>query len=61
MSGVPIQRQIECVERELKMRLRVYPRRIAEQKMTRTFADEEIAAMQAVLETLRAVEAPQRL
>ena len=45
--------QIACIERELGMRRIVYPRRIADKKMSQAKADKEIAAMEAVLATLR--------
>lgn len=61
MSSVPIQAQIECVEREIKMRERVYPGWVAKGNMTPVKAKKEIEAMQAVLETLRMVERTQRL
>jgi hypothetical protein len=34
------------------MRERVYPRRVADGKMTQALADDELAAMRAVLQTL---------
>lgn len=54
---VSLARQLEAVEREIKQRARVYPRLVADKKMTQAFADEETAAMRAVLATLRALEA----
>lgn len=39
-----------CAYRELKMRRRVYPRRVAEGRMTEAEADREIALMQAIAE-----------
>lgn len=54
MSAVPVEAQIAAVEREIKMREYVYPRRVADHKMTQRKAEEELAAMRAVLETLRA-------
>ena len=48
-----IEQQIACVEREVKMRHRVYPRWVEAGRMTQKKADEEIAAMEAVLVTLR--------
>lgn len=50
---IPIEAQIAAVEREIKMREYVYPRRVADHKMTQRKADEELTAMRAVLETLR--------
>lgn len=58
---VPITRQVECVERELKLRRRVYTRRVIEQKMTQRHADDEIEAMEAVLATLQSIAEGQRL
>ncbi len=48
-----LQEQIACVERELKMRGRVYPRRVQMGAMTSDQADHEIQIMQAVLRTLQ--------
>jgi hypothetical protein len=53
--GLP--EQIACVEREIALRHRVYPRRVADRKMTQALADKQIAAMSAVLETLLFVRA----
>lgn len=52
---IPIERQIAAVERELRFRRQVYPRRVAMQKMSQKQADEEIEVMQAVLGTLQAL------
>jgi hypothetical protein len=56
MSGelfpIPLAEQIVCVEREIGFRKRVYPRRVADRKMTQANADKQIAAMTAVLDTL---------
>lgn len=54
---ITIDEQIECVEREIKMRRKVYPNRVAREQMTQSFAAEQIVTMEAVLETLRAVKA----
>lgn len=45
--------QIACVEREIALRSRVYPRWIADKRLTQVKADREMACMNAVLETLR--------
>lgn len=50
--------QIACVERELKMRKRAYPRWIEAGRMTQAKADAEISAMEAVLETLEMLRPP---
>lgn len=54
---ITIDEQIACVEREIKLRRRVYPRRIEHHFMTRKFATEQIAAMEAVLETVKTARA----
>lgn len=55
VSAPSIEQQIACVEREVKMRHRVYPRWVADGRMTQQKADAEIAAMEAVLQTLQAM------
>lgn len=45
--------QIKAVHREIAMRKAVYPKRIDLGKMKPEAAEHEIAAMQAVLETLQ--------
>ena len=52
MEAVSLERQIECVEREIRMRARVYPRWVKAGKLNADAAQEESAAMQAVLQTL---------
>jgi hypothetical protein len=49
---VPLEQQIACVEREIKMRERVYPNFVANKRMTQDRADYEIRAMNHVRETL---------
>ena len=53
MFGIPLSEQIACVEREIKMRERVYPNRVATRRMSQAKADIEVVRMKAVLETLR--------
>lgn len=50
-----IQQQIQCIEREIRMRDQVYPRRVEDGKMKQEQADREINTMRAVLGTLLAV------
>lgn len=50
-----ITEQIDCVERELRFRGYVYPRRVSAGKMTQAQADQQISHMQAVLQTLQHV------
>lgn len=45
--------QIACIERELRMREHVYPRRVAAKRMIQATADRELEWMRAVLATLR--------
>jgi len=47
--------QIASVNREIGMRRRVYPSWVRQKKMTEGQVDAEIAAMEAVAETLRAL------
>jgi len=50
---VPLARQIACVERELRMRRRAYPRWVGDGRMTAEQAARETWEMQAVLDMLR--------
>jgi len=49
---ISIQEQIKCVEREIDMRKKVYPRLVINGKMTEGQKNKEIAAMNAVYNTL---------
>lgn len=44
--------QIATVEREIRVRRSVYPRQVAARRMGQDYADREIAAMEAVRDTL---------
>jgi len=44
---------IACAERELRLRVRVYPRWVAAGRMTQALADREIALMCEVIAFLR--------
>lgn len=59
--AIQVTEQIACVEREIAMRKRVYPRWVADERMTQAKADHEIRAMEAVLETVRAADERERL
>jgi hypothetical protein len=52
---VSIDAQLACVGREIGIRRNVYPRWINQARMTREAAAREIAAMEAVYETLQLV------
>lgn len=58
---ITISEQVAAAERELRMRERVYPRRVADGKMTNKLAVHETAAMAAIVETLKGVERGERL
>lgn len=58
---VPLADQVACVERELRFRRRVYARRVEQGSMTQAKADQEIRDMEAVLETVQAAAAKERL
>lgn len=51
--AVTLEEQLACVEREIGLRLRVYPRWVASGKMRPASADKEIERMQAVRDTLK--------
>lgn len=55
-SDIPIGDQIDCVERELRYRERVYQRRVDAGKMSAELAERELLRMRAVLDTLRALQ-----
>ena len=57
MSEIPLARQIRCVERELRMRRNAFPRWVEQRKIDQAFADDELATMEAVLKTLRGLDA----
>ena len=51
----------EAAERELKMRQRVYPRWVADKRMTQEKADHETAVMAAIVEDYKTQERVERL
>lgn len=52
---IPLAEQIAEAERELHTRLSVYPRRVSNGKMTQAKADQGIATMRAIIDTLRGI------
>lgn len=58
---VPIDDQVTAAGRELKFRLRVYPRWVQQGKMTQTQSAHELAAMRAILNTLQQCARGERL
>lgn len=57
-ADIPLAEQIAEAERELEMRLSVYPRRIAAGKMLQDRADRAVAVQRAIIASLCAMEAP---
>ena len=55
MTTITITAQLAAAKRELAMRRRVYPRWIAQQRMSEATAHHEIACMQAIVDTLEAL------
>lgn len=53
---VSIDRQIRAAKRELSMRAHKYPQWVSAGRMKQAEADEEIAAMRAIVETLQRVK-----
>lgn len=60
MADIPIDTQIACVRRELRMRATVYPNRVAAGKMRQQDAERETEIMAAVLATLERVRDDER-
>lgn len=54
--GVSLRDQLRCVEREIALRQAVYPRWVRSGRMKADIAEREIAAMTAVLGTLRSAK-----
>ncbi len=52
-QAVTLEAQIACIEREIAMRERIYPRWIRDHKLLAATAEVELSRMRAVLETLR--------
>ena len=52
---------LACVNREIKMRRRVYPRWVSEKRMTETNAFAEITKMEIIAELLASLAAKDRL
>jgi hypothetical protein len=53
--------KLKCAQRELEMRKRVYPRWVAENKMTQSFCDREMRVMAAIIEDYEKLEVMERL
>jgi hypothetical protein len=53
--GITLERQIRCAQRELRLRRQVYPQLVQDQRLPQKTADQEIACMAAIVETLKAL------
>lgn len=51
----------ECAEREVRQRLRVYPRLVEQEKMSAIFAAEQTACMEAIAKDYAALEEKEKL
>ncbi len=61
VNDVRLDDQIACVEREIAMRERAYPRWVERGRMGQSEADRELLFMRAVLHTLQRVQRPDPL
>jgi len=59
MMPISLEQQIKCVGREIGLRRNVYPKFLMSGRITQEKADYEIAAMEAVLETLQGLRTAQ--
>lgn len=55
------QEKLEAVEREIKIRRRVYVNRVATRRMTQRLADRQIALFEAIAEDYRELAKSERL
>lgn len=56
LDDVTLTQQVECIEREIRMRERVYPRWVMGGKMTQEAADRELLTMRAVHRTVSTLQ-----
>ncbi len=56
MAEITLEQQIACVRRELAMRQRNYPRWVSDGRMKQAEMDHQLAAMQAVHDTVTKVK-----
>jgi hypothetical protein len=60
-TAFSLQELVACAERELKLRERIYPQRVRDGRMSRQFADDQIAKMQQIAARLRELEQAEQL
>lgn len=53
-SRITENEKAECAEREVRQRRRVYPRFVADGRMTQAFADRQLALMEEIAREYRA-------
>jgi hypothetical protein len=53
-KGYDLEDIVACLDREVRMRKRIYPGRVRHHRMTQAAADREIAIMEQVLKTAQA-------
>ena len=58
---IPLEEQVACAERELEKRRKFYPRWVAEGRREPSWAEAEIAAMEAIVESLKQIKEPKLL
>lgn len=58
VSQIPLAEQVACAERELQKRKKFYPKWVVERGMNPLKAEREIAAMEAIVDTLKHVKQP---
>jgi len=61
MNTISAEVKLEAIERELRYRRRVYPRLIAEGKMTEHLARAQIGTLEAIAEDYREASRKERL
>jgi hypothetical protein len=55
MTAFTAEEKLKCAERELKLRLQVYPRFVENGRFSKEKSDREIALMSAIVEDYRAL------
>jgi len=61
VSQISVEEQIQCAELELEKRRKFYPKWVKEGRKNPVIADREIAAMEAIIATLKQVKEPRLL
>lgn len=56
MSEVSLEKQLACAKRELALRVRMYPTWVRAKRLNPLKAEDEIAAMRAIIKTLEGLQ-----